>query len=387
MNLVPRGVDRALLLSVVSLVVLGVTMVYSAGGIYAADLHGDRLFFLQRQALFAGVGLAGMAVVARIPYQAYRRWTYPALGLVAVLLLAVLAFGTSAGGATRWLPLGPFQLQPSELAKPVLLVYLAYSLEKKQELIETFAVGILPHLVVVGTILALILVEPDFGTTMTIAAILFAMMFVAGTRPRHLLTLGAVGAPAAYFVLMGAEYRRKRMMAFWDPWADREGTGYQLIQSWLSFHGGGVTGLGLGNGLQKLHFLPAAHTDFIFAVIGEELGLAGVALVLGLFGTLVYRGARCASFAPDLFGRLLGTGITFMIGLQACFNMGVVTGMLPTKGLTLPFVSYGGSSLVFGLAMVGVLLNISAQASRRSATPKRESEARADHPDPEPVGA
>lgn len=386
MNLLPRGVDRPLLLSVVSLVVLGVTMVYSAGGIYAADLQGDRLFFLKRQFLFALVGLAAMAVVARIPYQAYRRWTYPALGLVAVLLLAVLAFGTSAGGATRWLPVGPFQLQPSEIAKPVLLVYLAYSLEKKQALIETFAVGILPHLVVVGTILALILVEPDFGTTMTIAAILFAMMFVAGTRPRHLIALGAVGAPAAYFVLMGAAYRRKRMMAFWDPWADREGSGYQLIQSWLSFHGGGVTGLGLGNGLQKLHFLPAAHTDFIFAVIGEELGLAGVILVLGLFGTLVYRGARCASFAPDLFGRLLGTGITFMIGLQACFNMGVVTGMLPTKGLTLPFVSYGGSSLVFGLAMVGVLLNISAQASRRSASaPPRES--RSNHPGPEPVGA
>ncbi len=364
--LVPEGTDLPLVAVVLALVLLGVTMVYSAGGVKAAMDYGDPLYLLKRQAVFAGLGLLAMLGMARIPYQVYKKWTYPALLLVALSLVAVLipGVGTAMGGARRWIKLvGSFYIQPSEIAKLVLIVYLAYSLEKKQRFISTFSMGILPHLIVVGSILVLILAEPDFGTTATLGLILFAMMFVAGTRFIHLFGLGLVAAPVAFVVLMGEEYRRQRMLAFINPWGDPKDTGFQIIQSWLAFRGGGATGLGLGDGHQKLFFLPAAHTDFIFAVVAEELGLAGALGVILLFAAFVYRGIKAVEAAPDLFGRLLGLGITFMVGLQACINMCVVTGLLPTKGLTLPFVSYGGSSLIFGLAMVGVLLNITSQAS------------------------
>ena len=247
-----------------------------------------------------------------------------------------------------------------------MVLYLAYSLEKKQSHISTFSIGILPHLVFSGAILVLILVEPDYGTTMTLAALLFIMMFVAGVRIAHLAGLLAVGIPLAWLALMGAEYRRARITAFLDPWANQADGGYQLIQSWLAFRNGGYFGAGFGESSQKLFFLPAAHTDFIFSVIAEELGLAGVAAVIGLFAVFVFRATQTASQAPCLFGRLLGIGLALLIGMQAAINMGVVTGLLPTKGLTLPLVSYGGSSLVLTLAMLGILLNVTAQARRRT---------------------
>ena len=360
-----QGMDPILLTTILVLVALGIVMVYSSGGIYAADLYGNEMHFLSRQLIFAVLGLAFMLVAAKVRYQIFKRWTYPILGGVLLLLIAVLVpgVGSTMGGATRWLNMGSFYLQPSEMAKFALVLYLAYSLEKKQPQIGTFSIGILPHLIVVGLTLMLILVEPDFGTTAVLAAILFAMMFVAGTRLVHLGGIFAAALPLAAVALMGAEYRRKRLMAFLDPWADQADSGFQIIQSWLAFHNGGAFGTGLGAGTQKLFYLPAAHTDFIFSVVGEELGFWGVLLTLGLFGVFIYRGTRLAGRAPDLFGRLLGTGITFVIGLQAVINMMVVTGLLPTKGLTLPFVSYGGSSLVAYLFMVGVLLNIGSQQS------------------------
>jgi len=363
-----REVDPVVLSCILALLAIGVAMVYSAGAIYAADVHGDEMYYIRRHGVFAFIGLAALSITAAIPYQRWRPWTYPLLGLVTLLLVLVMVpgIGVTMGGATRWLPMGPVFLQPSELAKLAVLLYLAYSLEKKQSHIGTFSVGILPHLLFVGLVLALILIEPDFGTTMTLAAILFLMMFIAGVKIRHLAGLLVVGLPVAWLVLTGAEYRRARLVAFMDPWAHKADSGFQLIQSWLAFRSGGVVGVGMGESSQKLFFLPAAHTDFIFAVIGEEFGLLGAALVIGLFGIFVFRAAICCQSAPDLFGRLLGVGLTLMVGLQAGVNMAVVTGLLPTKGLTLPLVSYGGSSLVLTMALLGILLNVTAQARRRT---------------------
>jgi len=363
-----RDVDPLVLTSILALLALGVAMVYSAGAIYAADVHGSEAFYIRRHVVFAFLGLAAMATTASIPYQRWRPWTYPMLLGVGVLLLLVLVpgIGVTMGGATRWLPAGPVFLQPSEIAKLALVLYLAYSLEKKQSHIDTFSIGILPHLVFSGAILVLILVEPDYGTTMTLAALLFIMMFVAGVRIVHLAGLLAAGIPLAWLALMGAEYRRARITAFLDPWAHQSDSGFQLIQSWLAFRSGGMFGVGLGESSQKLFYLPAAHTDFIFSVIGEELGMLGAAGVIGLFALFVFRATRTCAQAPDLFGRLLGIGLALLIGMQAAINMGVVMGLLPTKGLTLPLVSYGGSSLVLTLAMLGILLNVTAQARRRT---------------------
>ncbi|MCP4870640.1 MAG: putative lipid II flippase FtsW [Proteobacteria bacterium] len=363
-----RDVDPLVLASILALLAIGVAMVYSAGAIYAADVHGSEAHYIKRHAVFAVIGLCAMTGMAMIPYQKWRPWTYPMLLGVTALLVLVLVpgVGVTMGGATRWLPAGPIFLQPSELAKLALVIYLAYSLEKKQSHIGTFAIGILPHLVFAGLVLALILVEPDYGTTMTLSALLFVMMFVAGVRVQHLAALLAVALPAAWLVLMGAEYRRVRITAFLDPWAHQADSGFQLIQSWLAFRAGGAVGVGLGESQQKLFYLPAAHTDFIFSVIGEEFGLVGVLLVVCLFALFVYRAVKVSIDAPDLFGRLLGVGLGLLIGMQAGINMGVVTGLLPTKGLTLPLISYGGSSLVLTMAMLGVLLNVTAQARQRT---------------------
>ncbi len=363
-----RDVDPIVLGCILALLAIGVAMVYSAGAIYAADVHGDELFYIRRHGVFAVMGIAAMTVTAIIPYQRWRPWTYPMLIGVAVLLVLVLVpgVGTTMGGATRWLRFGPVFLQPSELAKLALVVYLAYSLEKKQSHIGTFSIGILPHLVSTGLVLMLILVEPDYGTTMTLAAILFIMLFVSGVRLLHLAGLMAAGLPLAWLTLMGAEYRRARMTAFLDPWAHQADSGFQLIQSWLAFRSGGLSGVGMGESTQKLFFLPAAHTDFILSVIAEEFGFIGVTAVVGLFALFVIRAVQACQGAPELFGRLLGMGLALLVGLQAGINMGVVTGLLPTKGLTLPLISYGGSSLVLTMAMLGILLNVTAQARRRT---------------------
>lgn len=368
-----RDVDMGLLAAIVLLVALGTAMVYSAGAIYAADVHGDELFYIRRHVIYAALGLTLMCITAMIPYQRWRPWTYLILIGAAVLLLLVLVpgVGVTMGGATRWLKFGPVHLQPSELAKFALILYLAYSLEKKQSHIGTFTIGILPHLVFAGFVLCLILAEPDFGTTMTLAALLLVMMFIAGVRTLQLGALIAAGLPLAWLVLMGAEYRRARITAFIDPWEHSATSGYQLIQSWVAFRSGGFFGTGLGESSQKLFFLPAAHTDFILSVLAEEFGLLGVIFVVLLFAVIVYRGVMVCLAAPDLFGRLLGMGLAILVGMQAGINMGVVTGLLPTKGLTLPLISYGGSSLVLTLAMLGVLLNVTAQARQHTILDER----------------
>jgi cell division protein FtsW len=368
-----RDVDMGLLAAVILLVALGTAMVYSAGAIYAADVHGDELFYIRRHVVYVALGLSAMGVTAIIPYQRWRPWTYLVLIIAALLLLIVLVpgVGVTMGGATRWLKVGPVHVQPSELAKFALILYLAYSLEKKQSHIGTFTIGVLPHLLFAGVVLCLILAEPDFGTTMTLAALLLVMMFIAGVRTFQLGALMAGGVPLAWIVLMGAEYRRARITAFIDPWEHQATSGFQLIQSWIAFRSGGLFGQGLGESSQKLFFLPAAHTDFILAVLAEEFGVLGVLGIILLFAVIVHRGVTVCMNAPDLFGRLLGMGLAILVGMQASINMGVVTGLLPTKGLTLPLISYGGSSLILTLAMLGVLLNVTAQARQTTILDER----------------
>ena len=366
----PRGIDLALLVTTLLLVGLGVIMVFSASAVLAGDRFGDPWHYLKRQALFALMGIGLMAALAHTPYRLYRSLVYPLLAITGVLLLLVLipGVGASKGGATRWLAVGPISFQPSELARLSLIFYLAYSLDKKQANIKSFSIGILPHLVIAGFILSLILLEPDFGTTVTLALILFLMMFLAGVRLKHLGALLLAALPVFVFVMVGAAYRLKRLTTFIDPWNDPVDAGFQIIQSWIAFHKGGIFGQGLGSSQQKLFYLPEAHTDFIFSVLGEELGLVGVLVVLGLYLTLVLRGIAIARSAPDLFGCLLGLGLTSWLGIQTVINIGVVLGLLPTKGLVLPFMSSGGTSLVTALAAVGILLNISASRGHLGTT-------------------
>jgi cell division protein FtsW len=288
------------------------------------------------------------------------------LGATALMLLMVLipGLGSSKGGATRWFQLGPVAFQPSELAKLSLIIYLAYSLDKKQANIKSFSIGILPHLIISGALLSLIMLEPDFGTTVTLGTILFLMMFLAGVNLGHLGYLLGTALPVFYLVMMGAEYRVKRLTTFLHPWDDPARGGFQIIQSWVAFYSGGIFGQGLGGGRQKLFYLPEAHTDFVFSVLGEELGLIGVLATLGLYVAFVLRGIKVSRGAADLFGCLLGLGITSWIGLQTAINLAVVTGLLPTKGLVLPFLSYGGTSLLVALCGVGILLNISSSRGR-----------------------
>lgn len=354
-------IDSALLFCVILLVGIGLTMNYSASAVLARERFGDSYFFLKRTLFFSGVGFIGMAVATRFDYERYRRIVYPMLLVALVFVSAVFipGIGKTIGGATRWIDLGKISFQPSEAAKVAMIVFLAYSLEKKSRKIRSFGVGFLPHIIFMAVVAACILIQRDFGTAATIAIITWLMMFVAGVRLPYLIGLFVAVMPLAAMLVASSEYRRRRILAFLNPWDDQYGSGFQMIQSFVAFNEGGWFGKGLGQGQQKLFYLPEAHTDFIFSVIGEELGLIGILLVISLFGFLCYRGLLIALRAPDLFGRYLAVGCTLLIGMEAVLNMGVVMGMLPTKGLTLPFISYGGSSLVMSLIAIGILLNIS----------------------------
>jgi cell division protein FtsW len=357
--------DSWLLFCVILLVGIGVIMTYSASAVLAKERYGDSLYFLKRMLIFASLGFAGMTVAMKFSYLRMRMLVYPlliiSLGLMA--LVFVPGIGRTIGGATRWIRLGSVTFQPSEAAKIAMIIFLAYSLEKKSKSIRSFTVGFVPHVVFMGVVSVFVLYQRDFGTAATIAAITWMMMYVAGVRTPYLL--GMIGAvlPIAVYLISQTDYRKQRILTFLNPWDDQYGSGFQMIQSFVAFNQGGLFGRGLGQGRQKLFYLPEAHTDFIFSVIGEELGLVGALLVISFFGFFCYRGLRIALAAPDLFGRYLAIGCTLLIGLEAILNMGVVMGLLPTKGLTLPFISYGGSSLVTSLMAVGILLNISTYRS------------------------
>jgi cell division protein FtsW len=359
------SLDPLLLGAVLALVALGLVMVYSASAVTAAEKQGNGFYFLERQLVAAGVGLVAMASAIKLGYRKLARLATPLLLTSIVLLVVVLlpGVGTVVGGARRWLRLPGVSLQPAEIIKFSWVVYLAYSLAKKRDKVATFSVGFLPHLILGGVLVALCMAEPDFGSSVELLALLFILLFAAGTRLSYLVGSVLLALPLAYHAIAHSPYRLARITAFLDPWAHRRDIGYQVAQSLISVGSGGFFGLGLGESRQKLFFLPEAHTDFIFSIIGEELGLLGAVATILLYAVIVWRGSRAALRASETFGTYLGLGLTAMLGFQAAVNMSVAMGILPTKGLTLPFVSYGGCSLVVSMAAAGVLLSLSAASA------------------------
>lgn len=355
--------DKLLLTVVVALILAGIVMVYSASSVVALRKYGDAAYFMKRQILWSVIGFALMAIVMRTDHRAFgaRKAALGILFVVLLMLAATLfpAFGSAINGARRWLRIGGLTFQPTELAKFALVVYISYYLAKKGERIRDFGNGLAPPLVITGVFLGLIALQPDFGAAVTLAGVVGILLFIGGANVLHLGGLAFASLPFVYLAVAGRAYRARRVFAFLDPWSAPDGAGFQIIQSFLAFGGGGVFGRGLGEGRQKLLFLPEPHSDFIYSVIGEELGLIGALAVLVLFCVILWRGVRIALRAGEPFSRSLAVGITALVCLQAAVNMAVVTGLVPTKGLALPFVSYGGSSLVISMIEVGVLLNIS----------------------------
>jgi cell division protein FtsW len=357
-----RG-DLILLGTAFSLMCLGLGMVFIASNVMALTNYGDPFYFVKRQGVYALLGVAALLWGRRIRYQNYQRWVYPflVLSLISLVLVFIPGLGGKVRGAARWIRLGPFTLQPSEFATLAVVLYLAYSLAHKQEKMKFFSIGFLPHVMISGVFIGLIGIETDFGTALTLAAIVFTMLFVGGTRLTHLLlALGGVCSLAVLAVLRDPK-KSNRFLSFLDPWKYGADVGYQLKQSLLAIGSGNLFGLGPGQSRAKLFYLPDAHTDFILSIFSEEMGFLGFFVVLALFALLVVRGLRLSLKAPDIFGSYLALGLTLAIGLPAAINMGVVSGILPTKGLSLPFLSYGGSSLIASMLAVGILLNISSQ--------------------------
>jgi cell division protein FtsW len=358
-----RRFDPLLLITAMILVSLGIVMVYSASFVIAGQRFGDSYHFLKKQAMAAALGIALMFCVAKMDYHRWQILALPLLALSGLLLGILILPGIrhEIGGSARWLRFSFLSFQPAELAKLALVIYLARSLTKKEGKMESFKIGFLPHVIVLGALFALVLKQPDFGTGIVLAALVFLLLFAAGTRLLFLSAAVLAAVPAFFYLATRAHYRIERLLIYLNPWSDPGNAGFQIIQSFLAFGAGKVFGVGLGDGRQKLFYLPEAHTDFIFSVIGEELGLVGVTVVIGLFVFLMIRGFRACYRAPDLFGTYLALGMTLLIAIQTFLNMGVVMGLLPTKGSTLPFISYGGTSLMINLMAVGILLNVSSQ--------------------------
>ncbi|MCL2777158.1 MAG: putative lipid II flippase FtsW [Polyangiaceae bacterium] len=356
-----RPVDVVLAAIVIALIGFGVVMVYSASAVQATQRYHDPQFFLKRQAAYAVVGLALFALVSVVDYHRIYKLTYPVLGGVGVLLiLCVAGFGHSGGGATRWLSLGPVHIQPAEMAKLGLVTWLAYSLAKKAERVKTFTVGFLPHLIVAGIFMFLCMKQPDFGSAVVLLLLTFTMLFVAGAKVGYILGASILGGVFGAVSIMSKQYRYERYLAWLNMDQHRADLAYQPFQSVMSFGSGGVWGRGIGKGLQTL-YLPEAHNDFIAAIVGEELGFVGVLALCLVYLALVARGVRAALRAPDDYGAYLAFGISTMFGAQALVNLAVALAILPTKGLTLPFLSYGGSSLLVNAAAAGILLSVSRQ--------------------------
>jgi cell division protein FtsW len=354
-------VDKVLLAIVLMLTLFGAVMVYSASAMLAEKNYGNQFYFLYRQSAWAMAGLIAMAIAMRIDYRHYRR---PAvvcslLG-VTLLMLIVVLFLPTVNDTHRWIRYGRYvSLQPSEVAKLALTAYLAFILERNVKNVDSFKRVFIPTSLVAGLVIVLVAAEPDLGTAMALGVVFVAMMFQAGVPARYLATLAVPALPALAGMLLFVPWRLQRLMDFIDPWKNQTTSGFQVVQSLIAIGSGGPNGLGFAQGKQKLFYLPAPHTDFIFAVIGEELGLIGAATIVLLFGLLAWRGFRAARFAPDIFGQLLAVGLTVMIIAQAFFNISVTLSLVPTKGIPLPFISAGGSSLAISLFAAGVLLNLS----------------------------
>ncbi len=357
--------DKWLFLATLALVCVSIVMVYSASAVtaYQDQRFQDPYHYVTRQALFAVLGLTVLTVVMRIDYRTYRneQLIWGGLGVVGLLLLAVL-FAPKVNGSHRWFGLGGLGIQPSELAKVAAIFFTALTLDRRMHRINDVKYALAPIALIVGGLAGLILVEPDFGTSVALTVVVAAMVMAAGLSYRYIVGLAAVLLPIGYVILISAPYRWRRLVAFWNPEADPLGDGFHLLQSLIAVGSGGWLGRGLMGGIQKLFFLPEPQTDFIFAVVAEELGLIGATFVVACFGVIAWRGLKAVTTAPDRFGAFLALGITTMVVAQALVNVSVVLGLMPTKGIPLPLVSNGGSSLLVNLASIGVLLNISQHA-------------------------
>ena len=353
--------DRTVFTITYLLLLIGLIMVFSASGVMAETRYGDSMFFLKRQAVWIVLGLLALHWVSRQDYGIWKSIMPFMLGLTVLTLVLVLipVVGSEVNGARRWLRFEGLSFQPGELAKLTAVLYLASFLVRREEDITNFTKGVLAPVIVVGTLALLALLEPDMGTAVVMFSVLLGLLFLGGARISHLSGLVLSLLPLAYMLIMQSDYRRRRLMSFLDPWEDPNNAGFQLTQSFVALGNGGLAGVGLGEGRQKLFFLPEAHADFVLALVGEELGFLGTGLLMVLFMILLVKGFRIAGRAPDAFGRHLASGVTLLIGIQVLINAGVVSGLLPTKGLTLPLVSYGGSSLLVSLIAIGILLSIS----------------------------
>ncbi len=367
--------DKIFLAVVLILIGFGIVMVYSTSGVQAeAETQGNGQYFLWRHLLSILLGFTAMLITSLIPYNYFRRpgVIIPLLFFVLTLLVLTLvpSIGSKINNARRWLSIGDFRtFQPSELAKLVLVLYFSYYMVKKQEKITSFSFTVLPSMIILGVFFSLIVLQPDLGTAVNIVVLSGVIWFIAGVRLTHLLGIAVLTGPIITALAWNSPYQRARLLMFLDPWQDAKGGGYQLIQSLIAIGKGGVAGVGLGQGQQKLFYLPEPYSDFIFSTIGEELGFLGALVIITLFVILIWRGILIAFRAPDLFGTYVAFGLTLLIGIQAIINLGVVTGIFPTKGLPLPFISHGGTSLVVCMASSGILLNISkfcVQPHRRS---------------------
>jgi cell division protein FtsW len=360
----PR-IDLPSLVAVLFLVAVGVVMVSSASSALAAQSNHDVFFYARRQGAFAVIGVVAMVVGASLPPDLFKRYPYALLGVAFFLLVIVLipGIGRTAGGARRWIEIGPVGIQAGEVMKLALIVWLSYSLAAKVNSghIVRFSTGVLPHLLVPGAAVLLLMGEPDFGTSVLLLSVTFILLFVAGARLGLLFGALVAVIPLAIHQIASSDYRMKRVLAFLDPWSHRSDIGYQITESLMTFGSGGLFGAGLGESKQKLFFLPAAHTDFIFAVIGEELGFIGAVAVLAAFAVIGARALQAALRRRSPFHDYLTLGLTSLLLVQMLFNVCVVLGLVPTKGITLPFVSYGGSSLVASMFMAGMLLRLTSE--------------------------
>lgn len=368
--------DYIVLFVTLCLLIIGTVMIYSSSTIVAEQKYGSSLYFLKRHLVYAILGIAGMFIMSRIRYQYWRKIaaTGMVLSLVLLLIVFIPGLGVTINGARRWIRIMGFTFQVSEFVKIALVIFLAHFLVKKIEYGQTdvrrvFAVPLACTMIVT----ALVLAQPDFGTAMILIAVMLILFYLAGIHLRYLIGFIAALIPVGVLLVIFEGYRLKRIFAFLHPWDDRQGAGFHIIQSFLCFGSGGAFGVGLGNSVQKLYYLPEPHTDFIFSIIGEECGFVGVSLVIILFAVLIMRGFVISFSTSDTFGSLLAAGMSTVIAMEVCINIAVVMGMLPTKGLVLPFVSYGGTSLVMSLAAVGILLNISGQIRKDESTVLRRT--------------
>ncbi|KAB2335323.1 stage V sporulation protein E [Cytobacillus gottheilii] len=356
--------DLILIIITLSLLAVGLTMVYSASAIWADYKFDDSFFFAKRQLLFAVAGIVAMFFIMNVDYWTWRTWAKLIIIVCFVLLVLVLipGVGNVRNGSRSWIGVGAFSVQPSEFMKLAMIVFMAKFLSERQKLITSFKKGLAPSLGLAFLAFAMIMMQPDLGTGTVMMGTCVVMIFVAGARISHFVMLGLIGVAGFVALVLSAPYRMKRITSFLDPWEDPLGSGFQIIQSLYAIGPGGLFGLGLGQSRQKFFYLPEPQTDFIFAILSEELGFIGGSFVILLFALLLWRGIRIALGAPDLYGSFLAVGIIAMVAIQVMINVGVVTGLMPVTGITLPFLSYGGSSLTLMLMAIGVLLNISRYA-------------------------